>query len=75
MRGHETRQMTAEFVNEKGIWECPGGRANHAWDCSALCLVAADILGIQYWEKPDEDELIEKPEKKKPAQSERRQRW
>jgi len=69
------RQLTAEFVNEKGVWECPNGRANHGWDCSVLCLVAADILGIPYWEKPGEDELIEKPEKRKPAQSERRQRW
>lgn len=68
------RQMTAEFVNEKGVWECPSGRANHAWDCSVLCLVAADILGIQYWEKPEESEQVEKPENK-PAQRERRQRW
>ncbi|RLB30783.1 MAG: terminase, partial [Deltaproteobacteria bacterium] len=28
------RQMCAEYINDKGLWENPAGRANHAWDCS-----------------------------------------
>lgn len=48
------RQMTVEYVNEKGLWECPNGKANHLWDCSVLNLTAAEILGIRHWQKPEE---------------------
>ncbi len=48
------RQMTAEFVNEKGLWECPEGRANHGWDCSVYQLFAADRLGVKFWPLPVE---------------------
>jgi len=47
------RQMTAEYVGPKGFWEQIGNRANHAWDCSAGNLAAAEVLGIRYWD-PDE---------------------
>ncbi|MFH0825278.1 MAG: terminase gpA endonuclease subunit [Pseudomonadota bacterium] len=43
------KQMTAEFINDQGFWDCPGNRPNHAWDGSYLALAAADILGIQHW--------------------------
>lgn len=44
-------QMTAEFVNEKGLWECQASRANHAWDVSVYNLVIADVLGIKFWKR------------------------
>lgn len=44
-------QMTAEYLDEKGLWECPQGKANHAWDVSVYNLIAADVLGIKYWAK------------------------
>jgi hypothetical protein len=43
--------MTSEFINEKGVWECPDGKANHLWDCAVLCLCAHDILGMIHWHK------------------------
>jgi len=46
------RHMTAEFVNEKGIWECPDGKDNHIWDCAVLCLAAHEILGMMFWPAP-----------------------
>lgn len=43
--------ITAEFVNEKGLWECAPNRPNHLWDCSVLNLCAHDIKGIKTWRK------------------------
>lgn len=48
------RQMTAEVIDEKtGQWINPKNRANHAWDCSVLNLVAADFIGIRFWPRPE----------------------
>jgi hypothetical protein len=44
-------QMTAEYVNEKGLWECQTSRDNHAWDVSVYNLVIADVLGIKFWKR------------------------
>ena len=41
-------QLTSEYVNEKGLWECPPGKANHGWDVSVYNLVIADVLGIKF---------------------------
>jgi len=62
-------QMTAEHVNEKGVWECPSGRANHAWDCAVLCLAAADVIGVKHWKRPSAEEKTDKrmPEKTRPG--------
>lgn len=47
------RHMTSEFVNEKGVWECPSGKENHLWDCAVLCLTAYDALKTMgYWIYP-----------------------
>ena len=43
------RQMTAEGLNEKGLWENPAGRANHAWDCAVLILLAHEIMNVAHW--------------------------
>lgn len=53
------RHMTAEFINDKGLWECPSGKDNHLWDCAVLNLVAADILGIKFWPKPEDTPAVE----------------
>jgi phage terminase large subunit GpA-like protein len=45
------RQMCAEYVNERNLWQCPAGKANHFWDCGVMNLVAADLLQIKYWQK------------------------
>jgi hypothetical protein len=44
--------MCAEYVDEKGIWQCPEGRANHGWDWSIYTLVAAEAVGVKFWKKP-----------------------
>ena len=57
--------MVAEYRDEKELWQCPPGKANHGWDCSVCNLVAADIIGIQYWSEPGDKKeaaLIEKTE-------------
>ena len=44
-------QMCTEFVNDKGLWECPSGKDNHAWDCSVYNWAAADIF-VRHWKRP-----------------------
>jgi phage terminase large subunit GpA-like protein len=38
--------LTSEFVNDKGVWECPPSRPNHLFDCAVLSLVSADIRNV-----------------------------
>ena len=47
------RQMTVEFLNDQGAWECPNGRANHAWDVSVYGLFLADFCQLGTRNKPD----------------------
>lgn len=48
------RQMCAEGINpDSQLWENPEGRPNHAWDISVLILLAAEILGVALWPKPE----------------------
>lgn len=44
--------MVAEYRDDKGIWQCPGNKPNHYWDCSSMALVAAHIMGIKTWALP-----------------------
>jgi phage terminase large subunit GpA-like protein len=55
------RQMCAEVLTEKGIWEQIGNRPNHAWDCSVLNLVAAEILGIKHWSREGQPKAAAPP--------------
>ncbi len=36
--------LTAEQINDKGVWENPRGRANHLWDCEVMAMAAYDFL-------------------------------
>lgn len=49
------RQMTVEVIGEKGFWENPLSRPNHAWDCSVLNLVAHEILEVSFWSNPNDE--------------------
>ena len=49
-------QMTAEYVDDKRMWQCPKGRANHYWDTSVLELIAADMLQLKYTPNPNQGE-------------------
>lgn len=42
------RQMTAEYKDERGLWQCPPRRQNHFWDCGVYSIAAAEILGVKY---------------------------
>lgn len=41
-------QMVSEFVNDKGLWECKAGAANHAWDISGYQFAAASLIGLKF---------------------------
>ncbi|MGE4536312.1 MAG: terminase gpA endonuclease subunit [Desulfovibrio sp.] len=49
------RQMCAEYYDDAdGVWLCPDHKANHFWDCEVYCLIAADLLGVRHWKKPED---------------------
>ena len=55
--GEWARQMTAEYQDpETQEWVQIANRANHAWDCSVLNLVAAYARGMRFWAKPTPEE-------------------
>lgn len=58
------RQMTAEGIGENGLWINPHERPNHAWDCAVLLLLAADLLGVRFWKKAEEQEQKQEITKK-----------
>jgi phage terminase large subunit GpA-like protein len=62
------RQMTAEGINEKGIWENPAGRANHAWDCSVLLLMAHHMADVATWRRPSQKPAKPKNRPKGPVE-------
>lgn len=48
-------QMCAEEINpDTNLWENPKERPNHAWDCSVLLLLAAEILDL--WDVPQPED-------------------
>ena len=55
------RQMTSEYVDEKGIWQVRQSMANHGWDVSGYGLAAAEILGVRFWQKKQQEKKEEKP--------------
>ncbi len=71
------KQMTVEYVNEKGDWECPAGVDNHAWDVSNYAIIAYDVLGAKHWNKPEEESLdhLILTENSKPAKKQRGRLW
>lgn len=44
-------EMCAEYVDDRRLWQCPKGKANHGWDCAVMELVAADLLYLRYSNK------------------------
>ena len=59
------RQMTVEYVDEEGLWQCPPGKPNHAWDVSVYQLAISDVMGVRFWKKgPPGNGGGEKPKKK-----------
>jgi phage terminase large subunit GpA-like protein len=66
------RQMTVEGINEKGFWDNPQGRDNHAWDCATLLLLGHWILDVSVRFAPGEKKE-KQPEKKEPMVMERDQ--
>lgn len=41
------RQLTAEYRDERGYWQCPKGKDNHYWDIMVYGLALADIMGLK----------------------------
>lgn len=47
------KQMVAEYRDAKGLWQCPKGRPNHAWDVSYNLLALADMLQVRFIPRPE----------------------
>ena len=69
------QHLTAEYRDEKNIWQCPSGKANHGWDCSYLQLAGHDILGVRYWKRPDQAQAAARKKKRSVPAAGARGRW
>ena len=73
------RQMTVEGINEKGVWENPHERPNHAWDCAVLLLLAHEMRGVAFWRREEPTapvtETFRRPEKPADRRRYTRPRW
>jgi phage terminase large subunit GpA-like protein len=67
------KQMSAEYQDDNGFWECKPGRANHAWDCSVYSMLAADILGVRFMGQTQEGKANNADKRQRPTAS--KQRW
>ncbi len=50
------KQLTTESKNERGLWVCPPHKPNHLWDCETYNLAAADVLGIRFFNRRQDNE-------------------
>jgi phage terminase large subunit GpA-like protein len=41
------KQLTAEYRDERGYWQCPKGKDNHYWDVMVYGLALSEIMGIK----------------------------
>lgn len=55
------RQMTVEYRDDRGKWQCPPGKANHYWDTGVYRLALAEIIQVKFWKKPEENQLRRLP--------------
>ncbi len=53
--------MCAEFVNDKGVWDCPSHKANHGWDIEVYNMALADVLEVQFWPQPENQHQVKAP--------------
>ena len=42
------KQMCSEYRDERNLWQCPDGKANHLWDCESNGLALVFWLGWQH---------------------------
>jgi len=63
------RQMCVEYRDDKGLWQCPDGKANHLWDCEYMGLALALYLGFQNMVRSEAPAATTTPSKQGPAAS------
>ncbi len=73
--GEWANQLTAEYLDERGLWQCPKHRANHGWDCSYNQLAMAEMMGTKYMEPPKADPVKPAPEKPRPTGARAKPSW
>jgi phage terminase large subunit GpA-like protein len=62
-RDDYARHYTAEYINDRGLWECPPSKPNHLWDCAVLALTAADVMDLKFRRRPQRRDLTPTEEK------------
>ena len=50
--------LCAEVRDERGLWDNPGKRANHLWDCAFMALIAPDLLQLKFRSKPEGEQAV-----------------
>lgn len=49
----EARQLCAEYRDDRNLWQCPSGRANHYWDCAVMAVIAGEIMDYKFHAAPE----------------------
>lgn len=52
--GEQAAHLCAEYMDERGRWQCPPRRANHYWDSAVYAMVASEILECKFNQRPPE---------------------
>lgn len=42
------QHLCAEIVDGHGLWQNPGKKPNHLWDCAFMALIAEDVLQLKF---------------------------
>lgn len=71
--GDYAKQMCVEYRDDKGLWQCPEGKANHLWDCEQMAIALALYLGFQNMVR--DEETHEPPPPPAPSAGSGRPSW
>ncbi len=69
------KQMCAEYRDEKALWQCENGKANHLWDCEQQQIALAYYLGFQNKIREEKEAPAMPERKEQPTKASTRPSW
>lgn len=65
--GDYAKQMCSEYRDDRNLWQCPDGKANHLWDCESNGLALVFWLGWQHAVSDKAKEPVKQANNQQPA--------
>lgn len=69
------KHFCAEYVDESGLWQCDGNKANHLWDCEQMAIALALYLGFQNMVRETHEEKPHTPPPPPPTSASAKPGW